>query len=92
MPQHPTKTAQVVALSYDPSCESAPQVVAKGSGHIGDQILAVAREHEVSLYQDRDLTRLLSQLELGDEIPETLYKAVAQVILFALELNDAMED
>lgn len=92
MSQPPTKTAQVVALSYDPNSAHAPQLVAKGSGHLGDQILAVARQHQVPLYQDRDLTRLLSQLELGDEIPETLYKAVAQVILFAWELSDATDN
>ena len=80
-------TAEVVALKYDQATQHAPQMVAKGSGHVGEKILQVAREHQIPLYQDPELARLLGQLELGDEIPEALYKAVAQVILFAWELN-----
>ena len=83
----PPVTVEVVALKYDQNTQHAPQMVAKGSGHIGNKILEVAREHQIPLYQDPELARLLGQLELGDEIPEALYKAVAQVILFAWELN-----
>jgi len=78
---------EVIALRYHQQTDAAPQLIAKGSGHIGDQILRVAQEHDVPLYQDANLARLLGQLELGEEIPETLYKAVAQVILFAWELS-----
>ena len=87
MARPPPVSVEVVALKYDQSTQHAPQMVAKGSGHIGDKILQVAREHQIPLYQDPELARLLGQLELGDEIPEALYKAVAQVILFAWELN-----
>jgi len=78
---------EVIALRYDQQTDAAPQLIAKGSGQIGEQILRVAQEHDVPLYQDANLARLLGQLELGEEIPETLYKAVAQVILFAWELS-----
>jgi len=78
---------EVIALRYDQQRNNAPQLIAKGSGHIGEKILELAQEHDVPLYQDPELTHLLGQLELGDEIPENLYKAVAQVILFAWELS-----
>jgi flagellar biosynthesis protein len=83
--------AEVVALHYDPETSGAPQLVAKGSGHIGNRIVELAQQHQIPLYQDPELTRLLAQLELGDEIPETLYKAIAQVILFAWELSAEMD-
>lgn len=78
---------QVVALRYDRVAAKAPQLVAKGTGQVGEQILQIARQHKIPLYQDAELTRLLAGLELGDEIPETLYKVIAQVILFAWELS-----
>ena len=88
MATKPEIAAEVVALSYDRGQDSAPRMVAKGSGYIGEKILEIAREHHIPLYQDPQLTRLLSQIELGDEVPESLYKAVAQVILFAWELSE----
>ncbi len=62
----------MIALGYDPRRASAPQVVAKGAGHVGKKILQLAREHGIPLHQDPELTRLLDELELDDEIPEQL--------------------
>ena len=70
-----------VALRYDG--EGAPRVTAKGRGHVAEQILALAREHNVPIQQQPDLVRLLSKVDLGEEIPEALYVAVAEVIAFA---------
>ncbi len=70
-----------VALHYDG--EGAPRVTAKGRGHVAEQILALAREHNVPIQQQPDLVRLLSKVDLGEEIPEALYVAVAEVIAFA---------
>ena len=70
-----------VALHYDG--EGAPRVTAKGRGPVAEQILTLAREHNVPIQQQPDLVRLLSQVDLGEEIPEALYVAVAEVIAFA---------
>ncbi len=70
-----------VALHYDG--EGAPRVTAKGRGPVAEQILALAREHNVPIQQQPDLVRLLSKVDLGEEIPEALYVAVAEVIAFA---------
>ena len=75
------KDVSTVALKYDG--EGAPRVTAKGKGYIAEEILAIAREHNIPMYEDPELVRLLSQLELGDEIPRSLYLAVAEVIAFA---------
>lgn len=70
-----------VALLYDG--ENTPRITAKGQGELAEQIIALAEEHGVPLHGDRELAALLSQIPLGDEIPETLYIAIAHVIAFA---------
>lgn len=79
------KIDEVVALKYDG--EGAPKVTAKGRGEVAKQILKLAEEHQIPLYQDAELSALLSKVELGHEIPEQLYLAVARVIRFVFELN-----
>jgi flagellar biosynthesis protein len=73
---------KAVALHYSGK-GSAPRVTAKGSGALAEQIIALAREHNVPIQEDRELVQLLAQIELGDEIPELLYIAVAEVLSFA---------
>lgn len=74
-----------VALRY--SGEGAPRLTAKGYGVIGEQILKRARANEVPIRQDAELTGLLAQVPLGDEVPEALYLAVAEVLAFAYRLS-----
>lgn len=74
-----------VALQYDG--KNAPTVTAKGRGEVAERIAEVAREHDVPLHEDPQLAALLARVELGDEIPETLYRAVAEVIAFAYLLS-----
>lgn len=74
-----------VALVWD--AREAPRLIAKGEEALAQEILALAREHDVPLYEDAALARLLSQLELDQEIPPPLYLAVARVIAFAYYLS-----
>jgi len=80
----PYRTA--VALHY--GGRGAPRVTAKGKGVVAEEILALAREHKIPLREDAALAGLLARIELGDEIPEKLYLAVAEVIAFAYRLRD----
>lgn len=82
--KEPDHNSTVVALQYDGTC--APQVTAKGRGEIADEIIRLAREHDIPLYEDVELVNLLARLDLGDEIPEALYITVARVIAFAYSL------
>ncbi len=70
-----------VALYYDN--DKAPRVTAKGTGKQAEQILKLASEHNIPLEDDPELAAILAQIPLGDEIPETLYRAIAEVITFA---------
>ena len=74
-----------VALHYDKT--GAPRVVAKGKGAIGAKIIEIAREHDVPIEENEILAGALSRIELGDEIPAELYKAVAEVLVFVLRLS-----
>ncbi len=80
------KPPKAVALKWDG--KAAPKVTAKGEGDLAEQILAVARAHDIPIQEDNEvLVSALAQIELGNEIPETLYVAVAQVIAFAYHLS-----
>lgn len=74
-----------VALHYDGT--NAPRVTAKGSGELAEQIIALAKQHGIPLHEDATLINLLSKLDLGSEIPQPLYQAVAEVIAFAYILS-----
>ena len=74
-----------VALKYDG--KNAPKITAKGEGLTADQILQIAEEHGIPLQAEPELARILAQVPLGDEIPEELYLAVAEVIAFAYFLS-----
>ena len=75
-----------VALRYDAEAGGAPHVTAKGRGLIAEQILEIAREHDVHIHHSPELLEVLIRLELGDEIPESLYRAIAEIIAFTYEL------
>ena len=79
--------ARAVALRYDASREQAPRILAAGSGHIAQRILEIAREQGVPIHEDADLVQALSALDLGAQIPEPLYRAVAEVLAFVYKVN-----
>lgn len=68
------------ALRYDPKQDSAPRLVAKGEGHIAEQIRQIARQHDIPLLRDVPLARALHGLELDTEVPAEMYEAVAEVL------------
>lgn len=70
-----------VALEY--TGHGAPRVTAHGGGALADEIIRLAQAHDIPLHANRDLVQMLAQIELDQEIPEILYRAVAEVIAFA---------
>ncbi|MFJ2980890.1 MULTISPECIES: EscU/YscU/HrcU family type III secretion system export apparatus switch protein [unclassified Pseudomonas] len=80
-----TPPRQAIALSYDG--QQAPTLSAKGDDDLAEAILAIAREHEVPIYENAELVRLLARLELGEQIPEALYLTIAEIIAFAWQLR-----
>ena len=78
---------KAVALRYDHDTDEAPRVVAKGAGRLAERILELAREHGVAVHEDPDLVEALAGLDLDMEIPDSLYRAVAEVLAFVYQLN-----
>lgn len=76
---------QAVALTYDG--KSAPFVSASGSLQLAEEIIRIARENEVPIYENPQLVDILARLEVGDEIPELLYRAIAEIIAFVYMLK-----
>ena len=76
---------KAVALYYDG--RSAPSVTASASGALAEQIIDIARQHGIPLFENEPLLNLLMDIGLGEEIPETLYLCIAQVIAFAYKIQ-----
>jgi flagellar biosynthetic protein FlhB len=77
-----------VALKYSEGSMSAPTVVAKGTEAVAAKIRELAREHKVPILEAPPLARALHyHTEIGDEIPEALYTAVAEVLAYIFQLR-----
>jgi flagellar biosynthesis protein len=76
------KRKKAAALQYEKETDAAPRVVAKGSGIIADRILQLAKEHNIPVKEDPQLVEVLAQLDLNQEIPPELYRAVAEILAF----------
>ncbi|MGD8957712.1 MAG: EscU/YscU/HrcU family type III secretion system export apparatus switch protein [Chromatiaceae bacterium] len=70
-----------VALRYDG--HNAPRITAKGERQLAERMIEAAEQAGVPLYPDPEMAMILSQVPLGEEIPDNLYKAIAEVIAFA---------
>lgn len=77
-----------IALKYDRDTMSAPVVLAKGIDYLAVRIKEIAREHKIMLVENRFLAReLYAQVKEGEEIPETLYAAVAEVLAYVYSIK-----
>lgn len=81
---------RAVALKYGDE-NAAPVVVASGLGHMAEKIIEVAAENNVPVFEDNSLSTVLSQLELGAEIPEELYRAVVDIYVYFLNYAPKIE-
>lgn len=79
------RAGRAVALQYGNS--SAPVIVASGMGYLAEKIVEVAADNGVPVYEDNSLATMLSQLELGQEIPPSLYQAIVDIYVYFLEFD-----
>ncbi|MFA5839389.1 MAG: EscU/YscU/HrcU family type III secretion system export apparatus switch protein [Candidatus Margulisiibacteriota bacterium] len=80
-----------VALRYDVDRDKAPLILASGRGNSAGEILRIAEENKIPLYEDPELAKLLSKLEMDTEIPAALYTLVAEVLFFVYKLDRMAE-
>lgn len=77
---------RAVALQYGVD-DVAPVVVASGMGYLAEKIIDVAQENGVPIYEDDSLATALTQLKLGQEIPEALYQAIVEIYVYFLNFD-----
>lgn len=83
---NPTHIA--VALQYDSSTMGAPALLAKGADLIAQTIKDVAKDHHIPIVENKSLARAIyQQVEIGDEVPEDLFNAVAEVLTYVHNLT-----
>ena len=82
--RNPSKKA--VALQYEAG-DSAPVIVASGMGYMAEKIVEVAADSGVPIYEDNSLATILTQLKLGQEVPEELYKAIVEIYVYFLHFD-----
>lgn len=77
---------KAVALQYGAD-DTAPVVVASGMGYLAERIVDVAQDNGVPVYEDDSLASILTQLKLGQEIPEELYQAIVEIYVYFLSFD-----
>ena len=82
-PQRPA----AAALAYDPTGPEPPEIIAVGRGLSADEIVRIAREHDVPVHQDAGLVEALAKLDVGTTIPRELYAVVAEVLAFVYAVD-----
>ncbi len=78
---------KAVALKYNPDKNGAPVIVASGMGYLAERITETAMQAGVPVYEDDSLATLLTQLQLGSEIPAELYQAIVDIYAYFLKYN-----
>lgn len=83
---------EAVALRYNRKKDSAPKVVAKGKGVVAKNIIELAKENGISIREDADLVQILSKIDINEEIPPKLYKAVAKILVFVYKSREKIKE
>lgn len=86
MSQYNNPARKAVALRYEGGMP-APVIVASGMGPIAEKIVEVAADSGVPIYEDNSLTTMLSQLQLGQPIPEELYSLIVDIYVYFLHFD-----
>lgn len=83
------KVTKAAAIEYERGSEHAPIVTASGRGAIAEQILAIAFERGIKVREDAELVEILSAIEVDSPIPMEAFAAVAEILAYVYQANDA---
>lgn len=81
------KIVRAGALRFRSDQDQAPRMVAKGSGTLAEQMIAVAQRAGTLVVEDPGLCEVLSELPVGREVPENLYRVMAGLFALVYDLN-----
>lgn len=86
------KVKKAAALRYRHEIDRAPSLVAKGRGVIAERIIEVAKKHNIPLKRDPALIEVLSELDIDQEIPPELYRAVAEILAYVYKMTKKCQE
>ncbi len=78
---------KAIAFRYTVGKDRAPVVIAKGRGELAERIIELARKEGIPVVEDRPLVEALLRIEVFEEIPPSLYEAVARVLVFVQDIR-----
>ena len=84
------KIRKAAAIKYEQGYD-VPIVTAAGMGYIADKILEKAEESKVAIVKNEELANLLSNVDVGSEIPVEIYDAIAKVIAYVIDIDELMK-
>lgn len=79
---------KAIALRYEQGIDNAPVVVAKGTGELAERIINIAKENNIPVVEDKYLLSAMMKVEVYEEIPPELYRAVAKVLVFVKKVKE----
>lgn len=88
MDRHKKKNTIAAAIKYDDKRDAAPKLTAKGRGSIAEKIIKLAMEHNIPIREDPALVQILSRLDIDEQIPPEIYKAIAEILAFIYSVNE----
>ena len=80
---------QAIALRYQADKDHSPKVIGKGQGLRAEEIITLAKKHQIPIQEDPSLVGMLSQLEVNQTIPPELYEVVAEVFAFIYRIDQS---
>lgn len=81
-----------IALKYNPDKDYAPVVVASGHGPVADKIIEVADQNGVPVFRDDSTAAVLTMLNVGQQIPESLYEVIAGIYVEILKATNELKE
>ncbi len=83
-----SRQKSALSLHFDQQKSQAPKVTAKGKGLMADRIIELARQHDIPVREDPDLVEVLSQVEVNQEVPPSVYRVVAELLAWVYKMNN----
>ncbi len=89
--KQPATISKAVAIEYERGVDDAPRVTASGKGALAEQILAIAFDRGIKVREDAELVEILSLVDVDSPIPLEAFTAVAEILAFVYQANDAQK-
>jgi len=86
------KRILAAAIRYDGVKDAGPRVTAKGRGVVAEKMIELVEKNGIPIKNDPELVQILSKLDIDEQIPEDLYRAVAEILAFVYSMNSKLRE